>query len=248
MQGATARGNVAKQNILHSFSDKFRRVFLAIWFNRYVSYWRPALTPSMRYRLSLDFPRFDVRKSIVRIFCEVDPPGMVMAGRFVVVSKVLTPEELTRFDADWKAYWQYRNGEAIEAFLKEAARNAWQAKYGEPIPDSALENWRDPETTLASCLLPYDGTVPLTEEESSAIAADHGDLTMDMVWLVIEGLGWRPGKPAPLDDPGWRAIWAEEEECFMYIHIIRELLGMPFEDCDDPAWKPLAVIMAEKED
>ena len=208
------------------------------------------MTPSMRYRLSLDFPRFDVRKSIVRIFCEVDPPGMVIAERlrFVVARKKLTQEELTRFDADWKAYWQYRNGEAIEVFLKESARNAWQAKYGELIPDSALENWRDPETTLASCLLPYDGTVPLTKEESSAIAADHGDLTMDMVWLVIEGLGWRPGKPAPLDDPGWRAIWAEEEECCMYIHIIRELLGMPFEDCDEPAWKPLAVIMAEKED
>ena len=209
------------------------------------------MTPSMRYRLSLDFPRFDVRKSIVRIFSEVDPQGMVMAGRFVVASKVLTPEELTRFDNDWKAYWQYRNGEATEAFLKAAARDAWQAKYGEPIPDSALENSRDPETTLASCLLPYDGTVPLTEEESSAIAAEHGDLTMDMVWLVVEGLGWRPGKPAPLDDPGWRAIWAEEEECCMYIHIIRELLDMPFgsdDFCDDSTWRPLAVLLAEEGD
>lgn len=203
----------------------------------------------MRYRLSLDFPRFDVRKSIIRIFWEVDPQGRVMAGRFVVASKVLTPEELTRFDADCKAYWQYRNGEATEVFLQAAARDAWQAKYGKPIPDSALENSRDPETTLASCLLPYDGAVPLTEEESSAIAADHGDLTMDMVWLVIEGLGWRPGKPVPLDDPGWRAIWAEEEECCMYIHIIRELLGMPFDKdfCNEAAWKPLAVTLAEAE-
>jgi len=204
------------------------------------------LTPSMQYRLSLDFPHFDIRKSIIRIFRDPDAPDMD-GKRFVVVRKVLTPEEIVRFDADNDAYWQYRNGEATEAFLKAAARDAWQTKYGEPIPECALEEERDPETTMASCLLPYDGTVSLTEEESHAIAAVDGDLTMDMVWLVVEGLGWRPGKPVPLDDPGWRAIWAEEEECCMYIHIIRELMGMPFgsnDFCDESSWKPLAVILA----
>ncbi len=207
------------------------------------------MTPSMRHRLSLDFPLFDIRKSIIRIFWDFDVPGVV-GNRFVVVRKVLTPEEITSFDDDNDAYWQYRNGVATEVFLKAAAREAWLAKYGEAIPECALEDWRDPETTLASCLLPYDGTVSLTEEESRAIAAVDGDLTMDMVWLVIEGLGWRPGKPVPLDDPGWRAIWAEEEECCMYIHIVRELLSMPFgkDFCDEAAWKPLAVTMAEDEE
>ncbi|WP_163055105.1 hypothetical protein [Acidithiobacillus ferrooxidans] len=206
------------------------------------------MSPSMRYRLSLDFPLFDIRKSIIRIFWDMDAPG-VAGNRFVVVRKVLTPEEIARFDDDWKAYWQYRNEEATEAFLKAAANDAWTTKYGEPVPESALEDWLDPETTPASCLLPYDGTISLTKEESSAIAAVDGDLTMDMVWLVVEGLGWRPGKPVPLDDPGWRAIWAEEEECCMYIHIVRELLGMPFgkDFCDEAAWKPLAVTMAEDE-
>lgn len=205
------------------------------------------MSPSMRYRLSLDFSHFDIRKSIIRIFRDPDAPGMD-GKRFVVVRKVLTPEEIVRFDADDDAYWRYRNGEATEVFLKAAARDAWQAKYGEPIPECALEEESDPETTMASCLLPYDGTVSLTEEESRAIAAVDGDLTMDMVWLVVEGLGWRPGKPVPLDDPGWRAIWAEEEECGMYIHIIRELMGMPFgkDFCNEAAWKPLAVALAEE--
>lgn len=164
----------------------------------------------------------------------MDAQDRLKVGRFVIVSKVLTPEELTHFEDNWKAYWQFRNGESTSTFLEAAARDVWQAKYGEPIPKCALTDWRNPETTFASSLLPYDGTVSLTEDESNAIAADHGDLTMDMVWLVIEGLGWRPGKPVPLDDPGWRAIWAEEEACCMYIHIIRDLLGMPFEDCDEP--------------
>ena len=206
------------------------------------------MSPSMRYRLSLDFPHFDIRKSIIRIFRDPDALGMD-GKRFVIARKVLTPEEIVCFDADNDAYWRYRNGEATEASLKAAARDAWQTKYGEPIPECALEEERDPETTMASCLLPYDGTVSLTEEESRAIAAVDGDLTMDMVWLVVEGLGWRPGKPVPLDDPGWLAIWAEEEESGMYIHIVRELMGMPFgkDFCNEAEWKPLAVALAEEE-
>lgn len=66
-----------------------------------------------------------------------------------------------------------------------------------------------------------------------------------MLWLIVEGLGWRPGKAVPEDDSGWLVVWAEEEECGCYIDIIRDVLGMP----ETPApthlgWKPPAVAAA----
>ena len=72
----------------------------------------------------------------------------------------------------------------------------WQKKYGEaPPPDSYLYGiWAE---TLAPKAIPYDGPTPITPNEQNTIVhfaeGMRIDLTMAMLYVMIEGLGWRPG-------------------------------------------------------
>lgn len=178
------------------------------------------MTPAMKARIALPLPaEFDVRKSDIRIFANWNTRQYV---------KTVQPP-----------------GASYRAALDQA-RTLWQAKYGVEMPEEAEEG--DCAETTGACAFPHDGPTILTAEEQALIAVDQfGDFTLDMLWLMVEGLGWRPGKPVPEDDAGWLAVWAEEEHSGCYIDIIRHVLNMPAVPVDKwDTWKPPAVLSAYK--
>lgn len=130
---------------------------------------------------------------------------------------------------DIDIYKNWDTGQFVVASIEEQAKVKWFEKYASPLPDEV--ECHDAETSSA-CIIPYTGTVQLTREEKAIVenAGAYGDFSLDMLWLLVEGLGWRPGKPVPEDDIGWIAVWAEECDCVGYIDIVREVLGMPGED------------------
>jgi len=85
--------------------------------------------------------------------------------------------------------------EGMEEWVDAAAPQAWLTKYGE-LP--ALEELRGLRVHCPSAAaLPYDGPSQLTEVEQSTIYrfldGVRVDLTMSMLYVMIEGFGWRPG-------------------------------------------------------
>jgi hypothetical protein len=59
----------------------------------------------------------------------------------------------------------------------------------------------NPADGLAAHAIPYDGPTVLTPREQQILyQGDFGDLTMAMLYVMIEGLGWRPG--------GWHHVKA----------------------------------------
>lgn len=163
--------------------------------------------------MALDLPsERDIRKCNIRVFkdwgeCE-----------FVITTAPLTPSP----DPDHKSLYAYFK--ASEKMAKEM----WQQKYGRPMPARVEGAWAD---TVFASAIPYEGPVQLSAGEIELIerSGRYGDITLDMLWLIVDGLGWRPGKPVPENDPGWLAIQAEEELCGGYLHLVRKFLGMP--DC-----------------
>lgn len=181
--------------------------------------------PAMLARLELPIPQdFDIRRSHILIFANWETQEYVKT--------VLSAELYAGLDSLSACY------QAAE----EQAKSLWRVKYGVEMPVEDVDMaWA--ETTYAGAI-PYDGPTPLTVEEQSVVSDNNfGDFTLDMLWLMVEGLGWKPGKPVSEDDPGWLAIWAEEENCVCYIDIIREVLGMPPSPTYE-GWKPSAVIAA----
>lgn len=168
-------------------------------------------THAMAYRMALEMsPERDTRKSNIQVYKDWD------GDKFVVTVLPRTPYP----DPDYKA---------LSAYYKASdklARERWQQKYEEPMPNHVDGAWA---TTVFASAISYTGPVQLSDEEHVLIARSHhfGDFTVDMLWLTIDGLGWRPGKPVPEDDPGWIAIWAEEELCSSYLGLVRTFLGMP---------------------
>lgn len=82
--------------------------------------------------------------------------------------------------------------EALEDWMDMEARRLWQARYGElPLIESLYGIWAD---TLAAEAIPYDGPTSLTPCEQDIIyRGDFGDLTIALLYVMIEGFGWRPG-------------------------------------------------------
>jgi len=112
---------------------------------------------------------------------------------------------------------------------------AWQDKYGMPPPaEDQLDYW-SPETSVAT-RVPYDGPSPLTEDEWAWVkeCCNRGDFTMTDLWFIVEGLGWRPGRPVSLNDPKWDYVWLGEEECIGFVDVVMDALGMPLMDWDHP--------------
>lgn len=181
------------------------------------------LARAMQYRQKvIKSPEFDIRQSHIKLIFSP-------SGRYIKTALPITEYP----DND------HRNQLFTQA-LKEQASLRWREKYGTEMPNDG-----DMEECWAECLMasaiPYDGTASLSQNELEIVrnAEDFGDFTLDMLWLLVEGLGWRPGKPVSEDDPGWIAIWAEEQECCGYLSIIRDVLGMPEVDL---AWVPPAVL------
>lgn len=83
-----------------------------------------------------------------------------------------------------------------ENWVANIAPQEWRKKYGE-LPEYADFYFFDSiywaETTSAG-VIPYDGTMILTKEEQETVykLADHCDLTMGLLYIICEGLKWRP--------------------------------------------------------
>ncbi len=175
------------------------------------------MTPALQFRLSLAMPpQLDVRRCTVVLYTE----DGFDSDRFVVASRAIA------------------DGEDFDAMDVDAA-TSWAAKYGEPMPADVSGS---PIQTLLACYCPYPGPTPLDAVEIAllsqaqrlcrSVAPARADgwawqLTLDELLLVREGLGWRLGRSVREDDPGWLAVWAEEEEDAHTIDVIREALGMP---------------------
>jgi len=180
-------------------------------------------SPAMEYRLGLEKGRdYDIRHSHIEIHYEC------VSDRYV--RTVLPISDYPDSDL--------RNKRYTTAARTQAAL-LWLEKYGVDIPneDDIEVYWA--ETLMAKPAL-YDGALVLSASELEVVnrAAQLGDFTLDMLWLILELLDWRPGKPVAEDDLGWIAVWAENEEVGGYLDIVRAVLCMPEVSYD---WTPPAV-------
>lgn len=181
------------------------------------------LSPAMLSRLALKMPaEFDTRQRTILIYIER------ATGRFV---KVVLPQ------------MRVVNAVTLQRIHRRAAAQAhylWLEKYGTPFPETGVDgDWT--EFVLAD-EIPHEGPTRLTEAEWAHVqrASRQAALTVDILWLLVEGLGWRPGQPVSDDDRGWLSVWAEEEESPGVMESVRELLCLPRRY----DWTPIAVIRA----
>lgn len=170
-------------------------------------------TPAMVYRMHIPFPsELDSRRSTVLLY----GPEQGEKDCFVMVSGPLG------IDCDK---------------LDGEAQKMWLEKYGEDMPKDVVGT---PVETLLAAFAPYPGPTPLEDSEIDFLAQAkrfcqstnawdgwQKNLTLDLVLLMREGLGWRLGRSVPEDDPGWLAIWAEEEEDRWTMDVIRDAYGLP---------------------
>lgn len=168
------------------------------------------LSPAMLSRLALKMPaEFDVRQRTIWIYLERP------TGRFV---KVVLPQ------------MRVVNAETLQRTHRRAAGQArylWLEKYGTPFPETRVDgDWT--EFVLADEIA-HEGPTRLTEAEWAHVqrASRQAALTVDILWLLVEGLGWRPGQPVADTDRGWLSVWAEEEESPGVMESVRELLCLP---------------------
>lgn len=179
----------------------------------------PFSAPALAYRMNVALsPDIDTRKSDIFVYSDLQ------SGRCV---KTVHP------------YDENKNYEAFYKASEEVAERLWMERFGVIIPwDTVDGGWA--ANMKADYLLGLGSTL-LADQEIAVLkmVGAVSDLTLDMRWLVIEGLGWRPGVPVPENDLGWIALWAEEQTCGGYIAIVRDLLGMPEMPFD---WVPPAVV------
>ena len=106
------------------------------------------------------------------------------------------------------------------------AKEMWLKKYNEPMPESIY--CLPAEVLSANCRV-YDGEMVLTEAEKEHIylCAYESDFTMDMLYLLLDGLKWRPLVPVDESDDGWLTIMIRGDFDCLYLAIVRSFLGMP---------------------
>uniref|UniRef100_UPI003BEEF0E5 hypothetical protein n=1 Tax=Burkholderia arboris TaxID=488730 RepID=UPI003BEEF0E5 len=171
----------------------------------------------LAYRMALPLPpTHDDRRSLIQFYLDEASPHWV---------RTVHP-------------FHAMDREALHAYYRHADRDAatmWQEQFSQPLPDSVDSIW-------AESLSPYrnywDAPTSLSSEEWDIAENYAGDFTMPMLYLMVEGLGWRPGTPVAEDAEGWIAVWYEEIHCGAYLWIIRDILGMSDVDLD---WVPPAV-------
>lgn len=178
-----------------------------------------AITPAMRYRMDLKFDRLDSRKSDICFACTDDLRQCI----FVSIPVVDKPGDWTR--------------------MQVTADKAWQERFGCPLPDDVELSAIETQSASSALWLPETGMRKLSNAEVKVMqeVCDRGNgFTLDMLWLLVEGLGWTLGRPVPQTDPGWLAVWAEEEHCGSYMAVVRHALGM-----DEPAWDDRGPLVPE---
>lgn len=87
--------------------------------------------------------------------------------------------------------------DSLDDWIDAESPNLWLEKYGEVLPPDTFlyGTWAD---CLNPVVIPYDGLTKLSDEEQNTIynfvnRAFIADLTMAMLYFMIEGLKWRPG-------------------------------------------------------
>ncbi|WP_175011273.1 hypothetical protein [Burkholderia lata] len=187
----------------------------------------------LSYRMNLPLPaELDVRKSVVEYWVSEDP----IEGFSHRVRTSFPIGNYYNFAPEFNAERREREAES-----RDDAQRKWREKYNHSMPEDV--EVQAAESSFAPCF-PYDGPTQLSSDEAASLAelTDSGDFTLDMLWLIVEGLGWRPGVPVSEDDEGWIAIWAEDYECASYLEIVRHVLGMPGSPMlEDHSWVPPAV-------
>lgn len=164
-----------------------------------------AITPAMRYRMDLKFDRLDSRKSDICFACTDDLRQCV----FMSIPVGEKPGDWTR--------------------MHLAADKAWQERFGRLLPDDVELSAIETQCATSALWLPETGMRKLSDAEIKVMqeVCDGGnDFTLDMLWLLVEGLEWTLGQPVPQTDPGWLAVWAEEEHCGSYMAVVCHALGM----------------------
>jgi hypothetical protein len=169
-----------------------------------------AISPAMRYRLGLKFDRLDVRKSDICFACTTDKTD----GVFVSMPALGEAHRAT--DDRWNR-------------MRAAANEMWQQRFGCTLPDNIEATEAEDHAATLVRWMPDSGMRKLSAEEldvTSQVCDNGYGFSLDMLWLLVEGLGWTLGKPVPYTDPGWLAVWAEEEERVLYMDIVCAALGM----------------------
>lgn len=80
--------------------------------------------------------------------------------------------------------------EGVDAYIEANWEKAWVAAHG-AIPANWLDvNWAN---SISANSIPYDGRTPFTRSEKEAVnAVCECELTLDILWAGVEGMGWRP--------------------------------------------------------
>lgn len=159
-------------------------------------------------RFSLKIPaQYDIENNFIQYW--YDDNSLAEPMKFV---KVVVP-------------WVWRqNRDSYNPQTESLANRLWLEKYSKPMPEWVEPH--DPESMGASWF-PYDGTRELSNDEWEIVKAlSPYDLTLDMLWLLIEGLHLTLGVPLPEDDEKWLPILFEGNECGGYLTIVKQCLGM----------------------
>lgn len=104
---------------------------------------------------------------------------------------------------------------SLDDWIDAETPSLWLDKYGElPPPDKHLYGiWAE---TLNPNTIPYDGPTRLTDTEQVTICnfveGVRVDLTMAMLYVMIEGLNWRPGAGIS------KGTWPSQQEMLTFYH------------------------------
>lgn len=93
---------------------------------------------------------------------------------------------------------QIEKESSVDDWVYELGAQFWFEKYNETIdPDHLEAIWAE---NLSAGTIDYDGETKITADEQAIIRAflkdPIVDLTMEMLYVMIEGVGWRPGMAA----------------------------------------------------
>lgn len=159
---------------------------------------------------------FDVRQSDICLFADWESNSFV---------KLVYPKRVENHDP------------VLYGRMLDDAQSLWQQKYGAPMPEDVE---CCPVEVVSASGIPHEGPTELTITEWNWVESLAGrcDLTLDMLWFVVEGLKWRPGQPVSETDPLWPLVFELEESTGAgSTEIVRALLGMPRLDLvSEKAW------------
>ncbi len=130
-----------------------------------------------------------VREYIVFVFLndDMDDCLPVISSeelRYVRLSRPHNTPRNDRTHNDWN--------DSVAMRLDEEAPKRWRERYGQSLSADRFDYC--PADVLAAATIPYDGPTRLTQSEQQILyCGKFGDLTLAMLYVMIEGFGWRPG-------------------------------------------------------